>query len=53
MCWIVIAWLIAALLCWAIVYGGTANDPNRYEEGDYDNGSKTEKEKFSNHDETV
>ena len=50
--WVVIFWLIGFFLCWAIVYGGTANDDSRYEEGYYDE-PKTEKEKFSDHSSEV
>lgn len=29
---IVVLWLIAALFIWAIIYGGSKNDPNRYDD---------------------
>lgn len=53
MWWLILAWLVACVLCWAIIYGGSVNDPNRYEEGEHDNELKVEKENISNHDKRV
>lgn len=52
MWWLILAWLVVSFLCWALIYGGSANDPNRYEEGEHDK-PNTEKENVSHHDETV
>lgn len=29
---VVVVWLLSFLFVWAIVYGGSKNDPNRYED---------------------
>lgn len=46
---IIALWLGAAFLYWAILYGGSANDPDRYKEG-YCDDAKAEKEEFPDHD---
>lgn len=32
----VVAWLALGFLGWALIYGGSKNDPDRYKEGYYD-----------------
>lgn len=53
--WITIGLTVCALLAlvtWAIVYGGSMNDPDRYEEGNYDR-HKTKESKLSDKDKEV
>lgn len=36
--WVIIAilmWVASVLFIWAIIYGGSKNDPNRYEDTSY------------------
>lgn len=39
------AWIGCSLLVWAILYGGSKNDPDYYEEG-YNDGTKTKESEF-------
>lgn len=46
-------WAAMCFVCWAIVAGGSANDPARYEEDELYGKNDTEKKSLSDKDEDV